>query len=62
MKYLRFPFLVAVLAMTGAGGPAGTEPPGALQHFKLLEPTSWLIKDERRGGPTENSPLWWQQY
>jgi len=56
MKYLRFPFLVAVLAMTGAGGHAGTEPPGALQHFKLLEPTSWLIEDERRGDPQKTAP------
>ena len=56
MKYLRFPFLVAVLAMTGAGDPADTEPPGVLQHFKLLEPTSWLIEDERRGDPQKAGP------
>jgi len=55
MKVHRFSFLFAVVAMTGAGTAAYTIAPSAAPHFKLLEPTSWLVEDER-GNPQKAGP------
>ena len=57
MKYLIFPCLGAVMAMamTVAGGSADTESLGASSHFKLLEPNSWLVENDR-GDPQKAGP------
>ncbi len=55
MKHHRFLFLVAVTAITGVGAVAFTDAPSATPHFRLLEPTSWLVEDER-GNPQKAGP------
>jgi hypothetical protein len=59
MKHERLPFLVALLALTGLGATAYTyegEPMREPDHFKLIEPTSWLIESENRGDPQKSAP------
>lgn len=55
MKSLRLPTLVAVMALTGAGASAVTETSPAAPHFKLLEPVSWLVENDR-GDPQKAGP------
>ena len=52
---VRFPLLVAVLAITAPGASARLEYPSSMPHFKLLEPVSWLIEDDR-GNPQKAGP------
>jgi hypothetical protein len=52
---VRFPLLVAALAVTAPGASARLEYPSSTPHFKLLEPVSWLIEDDR-GNPQKAGP------
>ncbi len=51
----RLPLLAVALLMTGARAPEPADAPSAVPHFKLLEPTSWLIEDDR-GDPQKTGP------
>ena len=52
---IGFPLLVAALAIAAPAASARFELPGAAPHFKLLEPTSWLIENDR-GDPQKAGP------
>ena len=52
---IRFPFLVAALAIAAPSASARLELPGATPHFRLLEPASWLIENDR-GDPQKAGP------
>ena len=52
---LRFPVLVATLALAAPSASARVGAPGSTPHFKLLEPTSWLIENDR-GDPQKAGP------
>jgi hypothetical protein len=49
---LRFPLLVGAIGVTGAGMMAAPPPP---PHFKLLEPVSWIMENDR-GDPQKAGP------
>jgi hypothetical protein len=51
----RLPVLAAALLLTGASAPKPSDAPNGVPHFRLLEPTSWLIEDER-GDPQKTGP------
>jgi len=54
MRYaLRSSALLAALATTGP--TVAPEPPAFAPHFRLLEPVSWLIENER-GDPQKAGP------
>lgn len=56
MRYsVRFPLLVAALAVAAPNASARIELPGATPHFKLLEPASWLVENDR-GDPQKAGP------
>jgi hypothetical protein len=57
MKSLRVPALLAVMAVSGAWVSARREPiaPPPPPHFKMLEPISWLVENER-GDPQKAGP------
>ncbi len=52
---IGFPLLVAALAIAAPAASARFELPSAAPHFKLLEPTSWLIESDR-GDPQKAGP------
>jgi hypothetical protein len=55
MREIRLPvlFAIGVTSLTSAGVPANSDV--AAPHFKLLEPTSWLIESDR-GDPQKAGP------
>ena len=55
MKHPRLPILAGALALTGVGAFAATKAPPPPPHFKLLEPVSWLIENDR-GDPQKTGP------
>ena len=52
---VRFSLLVAGLAIAAPGSSAHFELPSAAAHFKLLEPASWLVENDR-GDPQKAGP------
>jgi len=65
MKHARLPLLLAVVAMTAADDPADHETAAVVPHFRLIEPASWLIEDQRgdpqKAGPCGGSNTNWGQ-
>jgi hypothetical protein len=52
---LRLPLLAGAMALTGVGAFAATEAPPPPPHFKLLEPVSWIVENDR-GDPQKTGP------
>ena len=65
MKHARLPLLLAVVAMTAADDPSDYTAEAAMPHFRLLEPASWLVEDQRgdpqKAGPCGGSNTNWGQ-
>src|SRR3954467_10619615 len=54
MKHARYSVLAGALALTAVGAFAATEAP-AMPHFKLIEPVSWIVENDR-GDPQKAGP------
>jgi hypothetical protein len=54
MKHGRFMVLTGALALTAVGAFAATAAP-AMPHFKLIEPVSWIVENDR-GDPQKAGP------
>lgn len=55
MNQIRTPLLAGVLALSGVGAFAATRAPAPMPHFKLIEPVSWIVENER-GDPQKTGP------
>ncbi len=52
---VRFPILVAALAIAAPSASARFAPATATPHFRLLEPASWIVENDR-GDPQKAGP------
>ena len=52
---IRFCFLIAAVAFVAPSASARLELPRSTAHFRLLEPASWLVENER-GDPQKAGP------
>lgn len=54
-RSLRFPVMVVALAALAPQASARLAMPGSAEHFRLLQPASWIVENER-GDPQKAGP------